>query len=63
MFDNFTKQNTFFIAVDHLDFSKVLFFKEDIVAINPHGLYYLRDEGHNSRFKVPACSPAALLQR
>ena len=52
MFDNFSKQNTFFISVEQLEFTKLIFFKEDIVAINTSGLYYMRDEGHNSKFKV-----------
>lgn len=53
MFDNFTKQNMYMVSIEGLDFSKIIFFKEDLVAIREtEGMYYFREEMGNYKFKV-----------
>lgn len=53
VFDNFTKQNMYSINVEEFQFLKVIFFKEDLVAINDdHGIYYFHEDASHAKFKV-----------
>jgi hypothetical protein len=55
VFDNFTKQNMYMIPIDNQEFSKIIFFNEDLVAINEkEGMFYFREEMGNYKFKVYA---------
>lgn len=53
VFDNFTKQNMYSVNIEEFQFLKILFFKEDMVAINEdNGIYYFHEEANNAKFKV-----------
>jgi uncharacterized protein YjbI with pentapeptide repeats len=52
MFDNFSKQNIFSVNIEDSDLDKIIFFRDDLVAVNSQGIYYFHEGGTTNSFRV-----------
>lgn len=56
LFDSFTKQNILIVPIDDTNIFKIIFHREDLVAVGSDAIYCLNDDAITGcKFKVSDC--------